>query len=78
MKPRTFRMIPTIVEFIRMSGCRFWSHCRLCVLAVLLTGAAGASAQTTDYDDDDDGLIDIRTLAQLNAMRWTWTAMASP
>ena len=46
------------------------SHCRLCVLAVLLTGATGASAQTTDYDDNDNGLIDIRNLAQLNAMRW--------
>ena len=68
MKPCTS---PTIVEFVRMSGRRFWSRCRLCVLAVLLTGAAGASAQTlTDYDDNDNGLIDIRTLAQLNAMRW--------
>ena len=26
--------------------------------------------QRGDYDLDDDGLIDIRTLAQLNAMRW--------
>ena len=25
---------------------------------------------TTDYDDDDDGLIDVTTLAQLNAIRW--------
>ena len=25
---------------------------------------------TTDYDDDNDGLIDIRTLAQLNAVRY--------
>ena len=33
--------------------------------------AAGAAAQTTnDYDDDNDNLIDIRTLAQLNAIRW--------
>ena len=41
-------------------------------------GYAGVSAQLTatvddsaqDYDDNDNGLIDIRTLAQLNAMRW--------
>ena len=34
-------------------------------------GASLAAAQaTTDYDDDDDRLIDIRTLAQLNAIRW--------
>ncbi len=29
-----------------------------------------AQVQPTDYDDDDDGLIDVTTLAQLNAMRW--------
>ncbi len=33
--------------------------------------AANAGAQsTTDYDDDNDNLIDIRTLAQLNAVRY--------
>ena len=31
---------------------------------------AAAAQATTDYDDDDDGLIDVRTIAQLNAMRW--------
>ena len=31
-------------------------------------GIAAAQA-TTDYDDDDDGLIDVTTLAQLNAIR---------
>ena len=30
---------------------------------------AAAAQATTDYDDDDDGLIDVRTIAQLNAMR---------
>ena len=55
----------------------------LLALAVLLPNAA-AEAQTspastptpgplppltTDYDSDNDGLIDIRTLAQLNAVR---------
>ena len=29
-----------------------------------------AAQTTTDYDDDDDRLIDVRTLAQLNAIRW--------
>ena len=29
-----------------------------------------ASAGTGDYDADNDGLIEIKTLAQLNAMRW--------
>ena len=33
-------------------------------------GGSSVYAQTTvDYDDDDDGLIDVRTLAQLNAIR---------
>ena len=33
--------------------------------------AATAAAQTTvDYDDDNDNLIDVRTLAQLNAIRY--------
>ena len=29
-----------------------------------------AQFPTTDYDDNDNGLIDVTTLAQLNAMRW--------
>ena len=32
-------------------------------------GSIAAAQAMTDYDDDDDGLIDVRTLAQLNAMR---------
>ena len=48
------------------------------LVAALAFGAAMAGnfgdnpvfAQTTmDYDDDDDGLIDVRSLAQLNAVR---------
>ncbi len=44
-------------------------------MAALLLGAAlilapPATAQsTTDYDDDNDGLIDVRSLAQLSAIR---------
>ena len=33
------------------------------------TATATATATPTDYDSDDDGLIDIKTLAQLNAVR---------
>ena len=43
-------------------------------LAIALAGLSGVSAQTTptpvDYDDDNDGLIDVTTLARLNAMRY--------
>ncbi len=40
------------------------------LLGVALILAPPATAQsTTDYDDDNDGLIDIRTLAQLDAIR---------
>ena len=48
-------------------------------LLLLLAGAAAlpffaappSGAQTaTDYDRDNDGLIEVRSLAQLNAMRW--------
>ena len=36
---------------------------------MLLLTAGPAAQGTIDYDDDDDGLIDIRTAAQLNAVR---------
>ena len=42
-------------------------------LALALAGLSGVSAQapaTVDYDDDNDGLIDVTTLARLNAMRY--------
>ena len=43
-------------------------------IAAAMAGAGDAApvyAQTTvDYDDDNDGLIDIRTLAQLDAVRY--------
>ncbi len=53
-----------------MSGRRLSPLCRLGALAALLACAAGASAQSIDYDDDDDGLIDVRSLVQLYAIRW--------
>ena len=39
-------------------------------LASLDSRGIAAAQATTDYDDDNDGLIDVRTLAQLNAIRW--------
>ena len=45
----------------------------LIALTVALAGVnsgTAAAQSTTDYDDDDDGLIDVTTLAQLNAIRW--------
>ena len=38
--------------------------------AALLAGAASVAAQTIDYDDDDNGYIDVRSVVQLNAIRW--------
>ena len=59
---------------------RFWPALTLFILAaaMLLAGTGQATAQddaaapplAIDYDIDDDGLIEIRTLEQLNAIRW--------
>ena len=49
---------------------RFAPLCRLGGLATLLLAATGASAQTIDYDANDNGLIDVDSLVQLNAIRW--------
>ena len=38
--------------------------------AALLLPAAVNAQSNTDYDSDDDGLIEVANLAQLNAMRW--------
>ena len=48
------------------------------VAAVLLAGAVDVAAQTIDYDADDDGLIEVRTLAQLNAIRWDLDGNGAP
>ena len=44
----------------------------LCAATVALLTVRGVAAQqtTNDYDANDNGLIDIKTLAQLNAIRW--------
>ena len=34
------------------------------------SGQAGAAPSGVDYDDDDDGLIEVDSLEQLNAIRW--------
>ena len=46
------------------------SSSRLFALCLGLFAANAAAQSTTDYDDDNDNLIDIRTLAQLNAIRY--------
>ena len=58
------------------------------VLAALLVGAAfyvtfslnpvSAQSATTDYDADDDGLIEVSSLAQLNAVRWDLDGNGTP
>ena len=40
-----------------------------CALA-LPTWSSAVTATPSDYDEDDDGLIEVRNLAQLNAMRY--------
>ena len=51
-------------------------------LAIALAGLSGVSAQTAptpvDYDDDNDGLIDVTSLARLNAMRYDPRGSGSP
>ena len=39
-------------------------------VAALVTPLLIAPAVAQDYDDDDDNLIDVRSLEQLNAIRW--------
>ena len=39
-------------------------------LNATLTPTAQAQTTTTDYDSNDDGLIEVSNLAQLNAIRW--------
>ena len=47
----------------------------LALVALVMLMASGPAFAQTDYDRDNDNLIDITTLAQLNAIRWTSTAM---
>ena len=47
-----------------------WCLALAALTLLLLLAAPPAGAQTTDYDGDDDGLIDVRTPAQLSAIRY--------
>ncbi len=42
----------------------------LALVALVMLVASGPAFAQTDYDSDNDRLIDITTLAQLNAIRW--------
>ena len=42
----------------------------IALVAALASISLVAAQSTTDYDDNGNGLIDVTTLAQLNAMRW--------
>ena len=44
--------------------------CTVLVVGHGFNPTAWAQTPTVDYDDDDDGLIEVITLAQLNAIRW--------
>ena len=45
---------------------------------VLLYGAQDPGQQRGDYDWDDNGLIEVRNLRQLNAMRWDLNGDGAP
>ena len=45
---------------------------------VLKYGGMDTASQYNDYDADDDGLVDITTLAQLNAVRWDLDGDGAP
>ena len=62
-------------RFGSMLGGRLWIVGLLLALALTAAALGGglASAQTVatvDYDSDNDGLIEVSSLAQLNAIRW--------
>lgn len=44
--------------------------CALAALAIVTSAVVFAQSEPRDFDVDDDGLIDVSTLAQLNAIRW--------
>ena len=54
-------------------GVPFYVHCKsvlLALVALVLLMASGPAFAQTDYDTDNDNLIDITSLAQLNAIRY--------
>ncbi len=76
-----WRIIPTLFRFVPgtrsiygvangESQLRVPVPCWLVFCAVLLSVAPDAVEAAVSYDSDGDGLIEISTLAQLNAIRW--------
>ncbi len=47
-----------------------YARCYSLLAALLLLAVASPAMAQTDYDSDNNGYIDIKTLAQLNAIRW--------
>ena len=78
LSPVLVAVTPPPPTELTVTGLTNGTETHIRVRAVRGTDAVGdwsqaASATPTDpvdYDSDDDGLIEIRTLAQLNAMRW--------
>ena len=48
------------------------------LLLLLLAAQPAVGAESIDYDTDDDGLIEIHTLAQLDAVRWDLNGDGQP
>ena len=47
-----------------------YAHSLSLLVGLLLLAVVSPAVAQTDYDTDNNGLIEIRTLAQLHAMRW--------
>ena len=47
-----------------------YRYTMLAMVALVFLMASGPAFAQTDYDTDNDNLIDVTTLAQLNAIRW--------
>ena len=65
MKTPAIRPVPALKTLIALT--------LIAALAALILYAAlpvGATTHWVDYDSDDDGLIDIKTIAHLQAIRW--------
>ena len=58
---------------MKVSSLRNLAVVLCCAGFIALLTTLGVAAQTstgTDYDTDDDGLIEVASRAQLNAIRW--------
>ena len=68
-KPWPYSVAGTFRGIARLRGTATLLLCCAGVMA-LLTIPGVAAQTTTDYDQDDDGLIEVNSLARLNAIRW--------